>query len=347
MKRPPSSISDAKLKALLKGLREDVAAPQNFRAGVLERLRQEGLLPSAAAVSLRPVAPSSLWGRLRAGLSSAPRWGLAVGSALALALVFLMLPPAQAPLPQIVALPLSVPAAASRPRSAPSRTAPVLALSHASRHARPSAPLSQASGELASLSVEGPARSLPVRSLASVPPRSEAVQTGLGSVSGAAPSHSVAFASSAPLSGGLATQMADGYSRGVAGGGQPASAPLKAAVAPQDKPTATPLPTPQATATAQPLTHFSQVRNNVILASRGQGAQILFTVVQSGNVWVQIHDRLGRPVAVLVNGVLSAGQYNLPWNGTADAGGMAASGIYEVIIKTPTYVDRHKMMLVK
>ena len=104
-------------------------------------------------------------------------------------------------------------------------------------------------------------------------------------------------------------------------------------------------PTP--TASAQGLGGNSTVRNNVIRSSRGQSAIILFNVAQDGAVTVEIHDRMGHSVAMLQNGTLAAGQYTLYWNGAADAGGMAASGIYEVRIVTPTYVDRHKMMLVK
>jgi hypothetical protein len=97
----------------------------------------------------------------------------------------------------------------------------------------------------------------------------------------------------------------------------------------------------------QPLRHNSEVRSNIIRASHGDSAQIIFNVGKAGPVSVVVYDRLGRSVAVLEDGSLEDGQYILNWSGAADEGGMAASGIYVVRIQTPSYVDMHKMMLVK
>jgi hypothetical protein len=76
-------LSDRRLRALLKGLREDVAAPADFRQGVLRRLQAEGLLAA-------PPAPAPLSWRDRWAAWPAPaRLGLGLGAAMALAVVFL------------------------------------------------------------------------------------------------------------------------------------------------------------------------------------------------------------------------------------------------------------------
>jgi hypothetical protein len=91
----------------------------------------------------------------------------------------------------------------------------------------------------------------------------------------------------------------------------------------------------------------SQVRSNVIHASRGESAEILFNLGTAGFVNVEVYDRLGRPVAQLANGTMGAGLQTLTWSGTADEGGMAASGIYIVRVQTPGYVETHKVALIK
>lgn len=105
----------------------------------------------------------------------------------------------------------------------------------------------------------------------------------------------------------------------------------------------TPTPAPL----VQGLRGNSEVRNNVVRASRGEAAIILFKVSQPGRVHIDIHDRMGKAVALLKDESLDAGQYQLEWAGGADAGGMAPSGIYMVRIQTGSYEDRHKLMLVK
>jgi len=102
------SMSDRKLRQLLKQLRESPAAPQDFRAEVLGRLADDGLLPS------RSVAKVGLRERLSAWLRPASL-GLAAAGALALALVLRPVPAPQtvAALPP-AGVPLAAPAASAR-----------------------------------------------------------------------------------------------------------------------------------------------------------------------------------------------------------------------------------------
>jgi FlgD Ig-like domain len=338
--RGTSKLSDARLKALLKGLREDVAAPQDFRAKVLASLRAEGLIRAmpgpAFGAAPRPRVPVSLaLRRVAAWMVRRPQWslgGLALGSALALVFMFLAAPSPQVPGAAFV--PAQPPAASTSKYSAAiasqaqaQNQASVLAMARPGAPApasppSPVSPLSGAgSGALAPASVESPQA---VGGLESSAPK-QALAVSAGGSQGAGP---MDFADRS----GKTAAAAEASS---------ASAPE---LSPATKPTvvvATPTPL------AAPLHQNSEVRANIIRASRGDSAIVLFTVTKSGPVLVEIHDRMGHSVAILQNGSLDAGQYTLTWNGTADEGGMAASGIYEVRIQTTTYVERHKMLLVK
>lgn len=267
-KRP---LSDRQLRALLKGLREDVAAPPDFSRGVLQRLQAQGLISGPA-----PLAGPSWAQRLGAWFSPA-RIGLGLSAAAALALVLLN-PQAQAPAPQAVA---PEPTAQAPQAAKPSRKA-----------ARPVVV----------------AQAAPVQSLAAE------VQSEAAPVQG----RSDAAVSVAPV------QAADVSAK-------PTMVAFK----------------PEPPADARPLVANSEVRNNVFRASRGEAALILFRVAQAGRVRVEIHDRLGRLVTVLADRDFGTGEHSLGWTGSADEGGTAASGIYQLRILAPGYTESHKVLLAK
>lgn len=106
------SMSDRRLRALLKQLRENPAAPQDFRARVLDRLADDGLLPSRAAAK-----PD--WRQRVSGWLRPLPMGLAAACSLAL---IVLLRPAPAPLalaqPQASAVQTAARPAASGVRSA-------------------------------------------------------------------------------------------------------------------------------------------------------------------------------------------------------------------------------------
>jgi hypothetical protein len=120
------SMSDRRLHALLKQLRENPAAPQDFRAKVLGRLAEDGLIPSVAA------AKPGLRERLSAWLRP---WPLGLAASCALALV-LLLRPVAAPRPvaqplALVARPAVQPAESVRRPLAQSKAQPVPAAGEA------------------------------------------------------------------------------------------------------------------------------------------------------------------------------------------------------------------------
>jgi len=69
---------------------------------------------------------------------------------------------------------------------------------------------------------------------------------------------------------------------------------------------------------------------------------IRFDIGESGHATLTLFDPLGREVAVLVNGVLSAGSHTVSW----DASGLA-SGVYLSRLESGDYSETQKMVLVK
>ena len=63
---------------------------------------------------------------------------------------------------------------------------------------------------------------------------------------------------------------------------------------------------------------------------------------QSSNTKLIVYDILGKEISVLVNEKLSAGSYEVSWNGSG-----YPSGVYFYKIMTDDYVDVKKMILIK
>jgi hypothetical protein len=113
-KRTPS-MTDRRLRQLLKQLREEPAAPQGFRDQVLVRLEKEGVLPRRAA------AQGAGWRQALQGFWRPAGFGLAAAGAWALLLVLNPNRPAPAPLSVAVA-------------GAPAAAKPALAVAAPKRH---------------------------------------------------------------------------------------------------------------------------------------------------------------------------------------------------------------------
>ncbi len=70
--------------------------------------------------------------------------------------------------------------------------------------------------------------------------------------------------------------------------------------------------------------------------------QIKFALPVAGNVRITIYNSLGKEVAVLKNGTLNAGYYNITWNANN-----LSSGIYFYEMKSNNFTQVRKMMLLK
>ena len=317
-------VTDKQLSAALADLRVEVAAPADFRAKLMLRLQQEGLVTDRPA----PMR-ASLWQRW--GLTL-PRLAVGVSMALVLLVVIRMMPkPA-------VALPADAQALGLRGQ-APLETAVKPGAS--GQAFAPSSKLPAASNEageqtLAMASPKPKAETMPDALLDKTGASQEPGPVGGAEAAAVNSSSSVVAAPATAASGGIPSTGA-----GVPLPGGSASA---ATLAP--KPTIV-VVTPVATAVTNPLLANSQLRGNEIRASQGQFCVFLYKVLKTGHVHVEIFDRLGRSIAVLKDGDQDAGQYELHWGGQNDQGSMAASGIYVLRLTTPDYNAQHKLLLVK
>ncbi len=74
---------------------------------------------------------------------------------------------------------------------------------------------------------------------------------------------------------------------------------------------------------------------------------ISFSLAQAGEIKITIYNIKGQKVQTLVNDQLPTGKHSAIWNGTNDNGKKVTSGIYFYKLKTDSYVETKKMMMLK
>jgi hypothetical protein len=74
---------------------------------------------------------------------------------------------------------------------------------------------------------------------------------------------------------------------------------------------------------------------------------ITFDMTRSGFVQLHIFDSLGRKVITLLNGLLSAGQHIIKWNGVDQRGNEVASGLYLCRLEVGQFTQTRKMQLLR
>ena len=74
---------------------------------------------------------------------------------------------------------------------------------------------------------------------------------------------------------------------------------------------------------------------------------ISFDLPEASDVTLEVFDMMGRRVATLVNGQLSAGAYEAQWNARSDAGSAVASGVYLYRLQAGSFVATQRMVLMK
>jgi hypothetical protein len=74
---------------------------------------------------------------------------------------------------------------------------------------------------------------------------------------------------------------------------------------------------------------------------------INFSIPRSERVKLAVFDLLGREIAILVDELKDAGNYQVVWNGTNGAGIPASSGVYFFRLETPNFAATERMMLLK
>ncbi|MGA9119840.1 MAG: DUF362 domain-containing protein [Bacteroidota bacterium] len=74
---------------------------------------------------------------------------------------------------------------------------------------------------------------------------------------------------------------------------------------------------------------------------------IAFSMLKSSKAELAVYDVNGKEVRVLVNGVLTAGNHSVRWNGSDDRGIAVSSGVYFYRLRTDNVMQSRKMLLVK
>lgn len=75
--------------------------------------------------------------------------------------------------------------------------------------------------------------------------------------------------------------------------------------------------------------------------------EIAFALPQTGHVTLTVYNILGQSVKTLVDEEMSAGPHQVTWDGTANGGSVAASGIYFYRIQANDFTATKKMTLLK
>ena len=76
--------------------------------------------------------------------------------------------------------------------------------------------------------------------------------------------------------------------------------------------------------------------------------QITFDVpVSTDLIQLSIYNVLGQNVNTLVNSVMSAGTHTVEWNATDLSGSPVASGIYFYELRSESFTERKKMLLIR
>ncbi len=75
--------------------------------------------------------------------------------------------------------------------------------------------------------------------------------------------------------------------------------------------------------------------------------RIDFHLERADNVELDVYDVTGRHISTLHQGHLEAGPHSVNWNGRADNGTSAASGVYWYVLKTSTGMESRKMVLLR
>jgi hypothetical protein len=320
MMRRKNTISASELRRQLAALHEELAAPSGFRSKIIGRLAQE----TGQAV---PQA-TSLWRRLLdLAFSRSFVPAALAGAALVFGIWFALRPlPQAAPQAAVgLAAPVQNPAQAPAPRQLarlhPKKSATTVQFAKALSAA--TEPVTEVQGEEVT-HIESPAPGQGAAAQAQV--QSEAQPRGFSAPSAPEVMPAAHFGGTGLKSSSAPESPASG---GVGVAGLP------------------PTPQPTATSLPQPLQGNSQVRRNRFLASRGEYAAIVFKLSVPGPVRIEIWDRLGRQVAVILEANYSAGAYESDWYGYDGNGQMLATGIYLVRVKTDQYDERHKAVLIR
>jgi hypothetical protein len=75
--------------------------------------------------------------------------------------------------------------------------------------------------------------------------------------------------------------------------------------------------------------------------------EIIYTVPKTAQVTLTVYNLMGQPLRTLVNAKVSAGTHEVIWNAKNDAGQSVPTGIYIYLLKSGSYTEIRKMLLMK
>ena len=74
---------------------------------------------------------------------------------------------------------------------------------------------------------------------------------------------------------------------------------------------------------------------------------ISYSMVETGNVTLEVYNLRSQLVKTLVNDVKETGDYTVTWNGTDNSNKLVSSGVYFYKMKAGNYTATKKMILMK
>ncbi len=106
-----------------------------------------------------------------------------------------------------------------------------------------------------------------------------------------------------------------------------------------------------ATVTAAAITPVFKERfipyHNLFHPAKGEKVSIYYKIDNSTHVSIKLYNLAGEMVRALVDDNKEAGQYWIDWDGKNDDGNLCAAGVYIIQIKTDSFTESKKIILIK
>jgi flagellar hook assembly protein FlgD len=74
-------------------------------------------------------------------------------------------------------------------------------------------------------------------------------------------------------------------------------------------------------------------------------ARLGFSIVRKERVEIRLYDVSGRAVRTLANREFTAGEHEVVWDGSDDAGRAVPRGVYFFQLRTPSFVSQKKLAM--
>lgn len=75
--------------------------------------------------------------------------------------------------------------------------------------------------------------------------------------------------------------------------------------------------------------------------------QIFYQLAEPGEIFLEIYNTNGQLIEILFNNYQPAGSFQIVWNGQNKLNQFVATGIYIIYLRTKTYMDKKKILLIR